>query len=146
MVGHLVHHLAIGVREVGVVLEEIAVAVDMGHDQLLVERVVAAHQVGVTGVVVDHHLVDLGQPVVVALLELLELHAERPVGIAGREAAVGGHLVEVLAVEHFEDGVEEIQAVVAGVALDLLLEGSQVGRETGVVGGGHLSGLCPGIP
>ena len=43
VVGHLVHHLAVGVGEVGIVFEEIAVAVNMRHDQLLIERVVAAH-------------------------------------------------------------------------------------------------------
>ena len=64
VVRHLVHHLAVGVGEPIVVLEEVAVPVDVGHHQLLVDQPVAPHQVGVARVVVDHHLVDLLQPVV----------------------------------------------------------------------------------
>ena len=134
VVGHLVHHLAAGVGEVGVVLEEIAVPVDVGHHQLLIDRVVAAHQVGVARVVVDDHLVDLRQPVVVALLAAPRRHAERPVRVARREAAVGGDLVEVVGVDHLEDRLVEVEPVAAGVALDLLLQGAQVGRQVGVVG------------
>ena len=87
MVGHLVHHLAVGLAEPDVVLEEVVVAVDVGHDQLLVDQLVAPQQVGVAGVVVDDHLVDLLEPVAVALGELLVLHAEAPVGIAGGKPA-----------------------------------------------------------
>src|SRR2546430_6182653 len=43
----------------------------VGHHELLIDRVVAAHQVRVARVVVDHHLVDLGQAVGVALAQLL---------------------------------------------------------------------------
>ena len=133
VVGHLVHHLAVGVREVGVVLEKITVPVDVGHHQLLIDGVVGAHQVGVARIVVDHHLVDLRQPVVVALAQLLVGHAERPVRIARREAAVGGDLVEIVGVDDLEDGLVEIQAVLARIALDLVLESAQVGRQVGVV-------------
>ena len=116
VVGHLVHHLAAGVGEVGVVLEEVAVPVDVGHHQLLIDGVIAPHQVGVARVVVDHHLVDFRQPVVVALLEFLVLHAERPVRIAGREPAVGGDLVQVVGVHDLEDGLVEVEPVIAAWA------------------------------
>jgi hypothetical protein len=82
VVRHAVHHLAVGVLEPGVVLEEVAVPVDVRHDQLLVDQRVRLHQVGVAGIVVDHQLVDLLQPVRVALRELLVLHAEAPVRVA----------------------------------------------------------------
>ena len=91
-----------------------AVPIDMGHHQLLIDGVVGAHQVGVARIVVDDHLVDLRQPVVVALAQLLVGHAERPVRIARREAAVGGDLVEVVGVDHLEDGLVEVQAVARG--------------------------------
>ena len=137
VVGHLVHHLAVGVREVDVVLEEIAVPVDVGHHQLLVDGVVAAHQVGVARVVVDDHLVDLRQPVLVALAQLLVLHAERPVRVARREAAVGRDLVQLVGVDDLEDRLEEVEPVVAGVALDLLLELAEVRRQVRVVEAGR---------
>ena len=38
MISHLVEHLAIGRREPGVVLEEVAVPVDMGDDELLIHH------------------------------------------------------------------------------------------------------------
>jgi len=41
------------------VLEEVDVAVDVGHHQLLVHVHVGLEQIRVRGIVVDHHLVDL---------------------------------------------------------------------------------------
>ena len=41
VIRHRVHHFAIGLREPDVVLEEIAVAVDMRHDDLLIDEMVA---------------------------------------------------------------------------------------------------------
>ena len=38
VVGHLVHHLAAGLAEPEVVLEEVAMAVNVGHHQLLIGR------------------------------------------------------------------------------------------------------------
>ena len=114
VVGHLVDHLPVGVREVHVVLEEVGVAVDVGHDQLLVQHRVALEQVGVGRIVVDHHLVDLVQAVLVALAQLLVLHAEAVVRVARREAAVGRQRVHLLVVDHLEDGAEEGQPELAG--------------------------------
>ena len=54
-------------REPEVVLEEVAVGVDMRHHELLVDHRVAAQQVRVARVVVDHELVDLAEPPLVAL-------------------------------------------------------------------------------
>ena len=62
VVGHLVHHFAVGLAEPEVVLEEVAVAVDVGDDELLVDQRVGFLQVGVAGVVVDDHLVDAPSP------------------------------------------------------------------------------------
>ncbi len=129
VVGHLVHHLPAGVGEIEVVLEEIAVAEDMGHDQLLIDEVVAFEQVGVARVVVDHHLVDFGQPVGVALGNLLELHPERPVGVALGEAAVSGDLIDLVVVEDFKDDREEIQPETQGVVLDLVFHLFQFGGK-----------------
>jgi len=42
-----VEDLAVGVAEVGVVLEEIAVADDVRHHQLVLDRLVGLHQEGV---------------------------------------------------------------------------------------------------
>ena len=99
MVGHLVHHLAVGLAEPDVVLEEVVVAVDVGHHELLVDHLVAAQQIGVARVVIDDHLVDLLQPVAIALGEMLILHAEPPVRIARRETAQGGDFGELVVVE-----------------------------------------------
>ena len=40
VVGHAVHHLAVGFAEPDIVLEEIAVAVDVSDDRLLIDRAV----------------------------------------------------------------------------------------------------------
>ena len=73
-------------------------------------------QVGVARVVVDHQLVDLLQPVRVALGELLVLHAEPPVRIARGKAAVGRDRVELVVVDDLEDRVEEVEPVAARIA------------------------------
>ncbi len=135
VVGHLVHHLPAGVGEVGIVLEEVAVAIDVSHHELLIDRVIAPHQVGVAGVVVDHHLVDLRQAILVALLELFVLHAKRPVGVASGEATVGGHFVQVVSVKHFENGLVEVETVVTGIAFDLDLQIPQFGSQASIISG-----------
>ena len=84
------------------------------------------HQVGVARIVVDHQLVDLLQPVGVALGELLVLHAEPPVRIARGKAAVGRDRVELVGVDHFEDRGIEIEPIVARIALDLRLDFGQI--------------------
>ena len=112
VVGGLVHHLAVGVGEVMVVLEEVVMSVNVGHHELLIDPLIAAQQVGVAGVVVDDHLVDFLEPVAITLGELLIFHAEPPVRISGRETAEGGDLGELVVVEDFEDGVVEVEPVV----------------------------------
>ena len=102
VVRHLVHHFAVGLAEPEVVLEEIAVAVDVGDDQLLIDELVALLQVGVAGIVVDDHLVDAAQAVMMLLAEPLVFHAESPVRIALREAAIRGDLVHLFVVAHLE--------------------------------------------
>ena len=59
VVRHLVHHLAVGVLEGEIVLEEIDVPVDVGHHQLLVHVHVAFQEIRVRRVVVDHHFINL---------------------------------------------------------------------------------------
>ena len=135
VVGGLVHHLAVGLAEPDVVLEEVVMPVDVGHDELLVDPLVAPQEVGVAGVVVDDHLVDLLEPVAIALGELLVLHAEPPVGVPGGEPAQGGDLGELVVVEHLEDGLVEVEPVGPRVPLDLDLEVAEVGGE--VVLGAH---------
>ena len=134
MVGHLVHHLAIGLAEPVVVLEEIAVAVDVGHHQLLIDQPVAPHQIGVARVVVDHHLVDLLQPVVVALAELLVFHAEPPVRIARGKPAAGGDRVELVGIDQLEDRGIEIQPIVTRIAFDLRLNRGEFRRQVAGLG------------
>ena len=54
--------------------------------------------------------------------------------IARGKAAVGRDLVQVLGIDDFENGLVEIEAVVAQrIAFDLLLQGAQVGGKSGVV-------------
>ena len=55
-----------------------------------------------------------------ALLEPLEVHAEAPARIAHREAAVRRQRVHVARVEHLEDDLEEVEAVLARDAFDAL--------------------------
>ena len=131
VVGHLVDHPAVGLAEPEVVLEEVGVAEHVGHHQLLLQGRVGLHEVGIDRVVVDDQLVDLGEAVGIALGQLLELHPEAPMGVAGGEAPVGRDLVELVVVDHLEDHVEEVEAVLAGVALDLPPPPLEVGREVG---------------
>ena len=99
MVGHLVDHLAACLAEPIIVLEEIAMAVNVGHDQLVVGQPLDVQQVRVAGIVVDDQFVDLLQSVRIAFGELLVLHPESPVGIPCGEAPVGGHGMQLVGVD-----------------------------------------------
>ena len=133
VVGHLVHHLAVGLAEPDVVLEEVVVAINVGHDELLVDHLVAPQQVGVARVVIDDHLVDLLQPVAIALGELLVLHAKPPVRIPGGKSPQGGDLGKLVVIEDLEDRVVEVQPVVARVGFGFQLNGPEViGQVVGV--------------
>ena len=130
VIRHRVHHFAIGLREPDVVLEEIAVAVDVGHHDLLVDEMIALQQIRVARVIVDDHFVDLVQAVRVALVEPLVLHAELPVGIAVRKSAIGRDHVHLFEVEDFEERLVEVEAVFARIRFDLSIEPRQFGCET----------------
>ena len=125
MIGHDVHHFAIRLREPDVVLEEVAVAVDVGHDDLLIDKMVVLEQVRIARVIIDDHFVDLVQAVCVALVEALVFHAELPVGIPVGETTVSGHHVHFFEIEHLEDRLVKIQAVLARVLFDLAVEPRQ---------------------
>ncbi len=140
VVGHLVHHLAICLTEADVVLEEVVMAINVSHDELLVNHLIAAQEVGIAGVVVDDHLVDFLQAVAVSLGELFVLHAEPPVGVAGGEPAEGGDFGEFVVVQNLEDRRIEVEPVGFRVGLDLDLEVSEDGGQ--VVVGDH---GCHGI-
>jgi hypothetical protein len=151
VVRHDVHHLSGRLAEPKVVLEEVAVAVDVRHDELLLGQRVAAHQVRVAGVVVDHELVDLREAVGVALGELLVLHAEAPVRVARREAAVGRDHVELLAVDQLEDDLVEVEAVALRDLADLVAVLRQLWSQVAHVSRSRAGSVvvicpCPGTP
>ena len=129
VVRHRVDHLPVRVREVHVVDEEIGVAVHVGHHQLLIDEGVSLEQVGVGGIVVDHHLVDLVEPVLVAFRQLGVFHAPAPVRVARGKPAVGGERVHLPPVDHLEDDAEERQPHLAGDLLDPLLLALQHGGQ-----------------
>ena len=129
VVRHRVDHLPVGLAEVIVVLEEVAMPVDVGHHELLIDELIALEQIGVTGVGVDHELVDLRQPVGIALGELLELHPELPVRIPGREPAIGRDFVHLVVADDLEDRLEEVEPLVPGDLLNLDLPGPQLRRQ-----------------
>jgi hypothetical protein len=113
VVGHLVHHPPVGARKPIVVLEEIAMAVDVGHHRFLIDRGVVFQQIGVARVVVDDHFVDAPQPVGVLLAQALVLHAETPMRIALGETSISRDLRDLVSRQHLEDGRVEIQLLAA---------------------------------
>ena len=117
VVRHRIHHFAIGLREPDVVLEEVAVAVHVGHDDLLVDQMIALEQVRVARVIVDDHFVDLVQSVRVALVQPLVLHSELPVGIPVRKPAIGGDHVHLFEIENFEERLVKVETIFARVLL-----------------------------
>ena len=104
----------VGRAEAEVVLEEVDVRIHVRHHELLIDERVALEQIGVRRVVVDDHLVDLREAVLVALGEPLVLHAEAPVRVAVREAPVRRDLVHLVVREDLEDHREEVQARLGG--------------------------------
>jgi hypothetical protein len=94
---------------------------------------VRLEQVRVRGIVVDDHLVDLREAVLVPLRQPLVVHPEPPVRVAVREPAIGGDHVDLVEVQNLEDRVEEVESVLARVALDALADVVQMGRELRLV-------------
>ena len=133
-VGNVFARVQIGGAEGEVVLEEVDVSEHVTHHELLVRQAVAFQQVGVRGVVVDHHLVDLGQAILVALAEPLVLHAEAPMRITIGKATVGGDLVHVVVAEHLEHDRKEVETMPARDLFDLVLLVPQIARQRGVGG------------
>ena len=142
MIRHLVHHLATGVREISVILEKIAMTVNVCHHQFLIDGVVAAHQIGVTRVIIDDHLIYFRQTVIISFAQFFVLHPERPVRVARREAAIGGDFVEVIGVDDFENGFVKIQSVFAHIPFDFLFEDAQMRRQIRVVKALHGGSLA----
>ena len=124
----------VGRAEAVVVLEEVDVAVHVRHHELLVDERVSLEQVRVRRVVVDDHLVDLREAVLVALGELLVLHAEAPVRVAVGEAAVRRDLVHLVVGEDLEDDREEVEPLRGRDGLDAVLLDAQVLGERGLEG------------
>ena len=124
----------VGRAEAEVVLEEVDVPEHVRHHELLIGEGVALEEVGVRGVVVDDHLVNLREAILVALRELLELHAETPVRIAAGEAPVGRDLVHLVVFENLEDGGKEVETVASGDVLDARLLLAQITGQRRVEG------------
>ena len=120
MIGHGVQHLAIGLGEPVVVLKEIDVAVNVSHHGFLINKAVGFHQIGIRGVGVNHHFVNLLKPPLVSLLKLIVLHAEAPVGITNRETSQRGERVDLIAVDHFKNRLKRIEPIVFGEFADLI--------------------------
>ena len=125
VIRHCVHHFAIRSGEPDIVLEEIAVTVNVGHDDLLIDEMIVLQQVRVARVIVDDHFVNLVKTVRIALVEALVLHAELPVGIPIRDTTVSGHHVHFFEIEHLENRLVKIQAILARVLFDLAIEPRQ---------------------
>ena len=118
MIGHLVKHLPVGRLKPSVVLEEVDVAKDMCHHELLIDDEVAVHEVRIRRVCVDHHFVDLGETELIGGLHLSVVHTETPMGVPSRKSAVGCNHVDFFVGTHLEDGFEEVQAVGLAQRLD----------------------------
>src|SRR5690606_41094947 len=78
------------------------------------------------------HLVDLREAVFVALAQALVFHAEAPVRVAVREAAVGRDLVHLDVAQHHEDHGEEVAPVGAGDLLDAFLLEAKIPGQSGI--------------
>ena len=129
VIRHLIEHLPIRLAEPGVVLEEIAVPVDVSDDQLLIDQQVRVQQVRVARVSVDDHFVDALQAVHVRLDQLVVLGPEPPVRIAHGEATVSGEHAQLFEIEHLEDRLEEIEAIAASDLFGLDLNLPKLGRQ-----------------
>jgi hypothetical protein len=129
MVGHLVNHFPVGVGEIEIILEEVTMGIYVSHHELLIHEIVTLKKIGITGVIIDDHFINLGQPIGVALRQSVVFHAEAPVGITARIASVSGHLIQLSIVQNLKDDLKEVQAISASVVLDLVLDLLKVSRE-----------------
>jgi hypothetical protein len=122
MIGHFIHHLAIGIFKVVIILEKITVGIDMANDQFLGYPAIAMEEIGIAGIVIDDHFIDLGEAIGIGFREMLEFHAKAPVGIANRKAPLTGDHVDFIPLQDFKENFKEIKAKRRGVFLDFLLE------------------------
>ncbi len=130
-------HLSVGLLEVGVVAEEVAVGQDVGHHELVLQGGVGLHQEGVAGVGVDHQLVDLGEAVVVHRLHLVVRPAVGPVGEAPGEP-VGAELVHDGGGDDLEVGGVGVEPEGEGLVPDALDPGFEL--HQGRIAADHFHG------
>ena len=83
-------------------------AVNVRDDQFLIGDRIVGQQVGVTGVGIDDHFVDLLQAIRIALHQFVVLRAESPVQVANRKFCVGRQHAHFFVIDHFENSVEEV--------------------------------------
>jgi len=126
---HFIDHLAVGLAEPVVTFKKTAVSVDVGHQQLLVSESIGAHQVGVTGVIVDDEFVNLLQTVNVTFRQLFVFHSKPPVRIPGGKSTVGGNSVQLLRINKFKNRLENVQPVGTRMFFHRLLRIDQFRRE-----------------
>ena len=129
MIRHLVHHFSICFAEPIVTLKEVAMPINMGHDQFLICQPVALHQIGIAGIVVDHHFVNFLQTVVIPLAELFVLHPKTPMRIPDWKSTFGCNRVEPIGVDHFKNRGEKVEPVATCVPFNLALHVGKVLRQ-----------------
>jgi hypothetical protein len=116
--GGRIDHAPVGLREVGVVFEEVHVAEDVRHDELVLDGAVGLQEEAVRRVGVDDDLVNLREPEVVHRLHPVVSLAERPVRVAARQR-VGADLVHDGRGHYLEAGRERVEAEFARDLPDL---------------------------
>ena len=129
MISHFIEHVPIGLAEPMIVFEEITVAVDVSHYEFVIRHAIAGEQIGIAWIIIDHHLVDLLESIRIPLGKLVVLHAEPPMRITCGKSPVCCDGIQLISVNDFENGRKEIEPVVAGMPLHLLLDLDQVGGE-----------------
>ena len=132
VVRHLIEHATIGRREPGVVLEEVAMPVNVSDHQLLIADVVRIQQVRVTRIRIDHHFVDLLQTVRITLHQLVVLRTEPPVRITDREPGIRGEHAEFFVVDVFKDRLVKVQPFLASLLLHVFLDRGNVARKRSI--------------
>src|SRR5947207_2844182 len=71
MNAYFIHHAPRGMLEIGVVLEKVGMAEDVGCYKSVLQQVIHLHQEGIAWIGINHHLVDFAQPKII--LHLLSI-------------------------------------------------------------------------
>src|SRR5580704_254716 len=122
MISHFVDHSPASMSKSKVILKKVIMPTDMAHDYFLIDKTIAFHEVGITGIVVNHHFINFIKTVFMGFFKTIIFHAPFPMRIAHGKAAIGCYHVDFIVIKNFINNFKAIEPIFFGTSFYTLLQ------------------------